>query len=108
MNSDVAGRTINGASVANASMTNDVCTAFCFGKGFAYAGTEYSTECYCGSSLATGGVETDASQCSAACAGNSSQPCGGGNRLTLYKTDKATGPSVNPGVGDWVSMGCYT
>lgn len=107
MNSDV-GRTLNGAATANAEMTNEMCTSFCFGKGFPYAGTEYYTECFCGDTLATGGTEVDASDCAAACGGNSAQPCGGGNRLTIYKTDQVSGPSVNPGVGDWVSMGCYT
>lgn len=89
-------------------MTNTFCTQFCFGKGFPYAGTEYATECYCGDKIATGGVEKPASDCSAACGGNSTEPCGAANRLTLYKTDKITGPSENPGPGNWASWGCYT
>lgn len=89
-------------------MTNAMCTQFCFGKGFPYAGTEYSTECYCGDKIATGGDQKPAADCSASCGGNAAEPCGAGNRLTLYKTDKITGPSETPAVGNWLSMGCYS
>lgn len=106
-NRDV-GRTINAANTADAQMTTQKCTQFCFTKGFPYAGTEYTSECYCGSQLATGGVKAPATDCSMACGGNATQPCGGGSRLSLWKTSKITAPSVNPGVDGWVSMGCYS
>ncbi|GAB0136237.1 hypothetical protein EsDP_00004548 [Epichloe bromicola] len=102
------GRTINGADTADGQMTTQKCTQFCFTKGFPYAGTEYTSECYCGSQLASGGVKAPATDCSMACGGNATQPCGGGSRLTLWKTSKITAPSVNPGVDGWVSMGCYS
>ncbi|GAO13928.1 hypothetical protein UVI_02034850 [Ustilaginoidea virens] len=89
-------------------MTNQKCTQFCFAKGLPYAGTEYSSQCFCGSQLATGGVEAAAADCSMACGGNGTQPCGGPNRLTLWKSSQVTGPSVNPGTGNWTSIGCYS
>ncbi|QUC17769.1 uncharacterized protein UV8b_02010 [Ustilaginoidea virens] len=102
------GRTINQADTADAQMTNQKCTQFCFAKGLPYAGTEYSSQCFCGSQLATGGVEAAAADCSMACGGNGTQPCGGPNRLTLWKSSQVTGPSVNPGTGNWTSIGCYS
>ena len=41
-------------------------------------------ECWCGDSLSSTGVEASAeTQCSMKCLGNSSELCGGMNRLTL-------------------------
>lgn len=86
-------------------MTNEACMDFCFDGGYVYAGTEYHDECWCGQKLAKGAVKVDASDCNTPCDGDEDQPCGGGDRLTLYKT---TGPVQNPGIGKWKSQGCYT
>ncbi|UNI14601.1 (Methyl)glyoxal oxidase [Purpureocillium takamizusanense] len=102
------GRTINGAATADATMTNAKCVQFCYAKGFPYAGTEYNTECYCGDKLATGGVKAAEGDCSTPCGGDATQPCGGQGRLTLYFTSMIQGPVVNPGVDEWVSIGCYS
>lgn len=89
-------------------MSNDACTTYCYNKGFSYAGTEYYNECYCGNALAKDGVLANEADCSTPCSGNATQPCGGPNRLSLYQTSLIMGPSVNPGVGDWSSIGCYS
>ncbi|OBR15647.1 WSC domain-containing protein [Colletotrichum higginsianum IMI 349063] len=102
------GRTINEAATGNAQMTNEACTEYCFNKGFAYAGTEWYNECYCGNTLAKGGILANEADCTTPCSGNAAQPCGGPNRLSLYQTSLVVGPSVNPGVGDWSSIGCYS
>lgn len=103
--SDV-GRTISKASAGSDDMTNEVCTTFCFDQGYAYAGTEWHRECFCGQKLAAGGVKAeDQDDCNTPCAGNQTQACGGSNRLTLYK---AKGPVQNPGFGDWEARGCYS
>jgi hypothetical protein len=97
--------------MADAQMTNQMCVNFCFGKGYPYAGTEYHTECFCGDKLAPGGVKTLEADCSTPCGGGATEPCGGPNRLTLYKTnliEEPADPVVNPGVDGWVSWGCYT
>ncbi|GKT55210.1 wsc domain-containing protein [Colletotrichum tofieldiae] len=101
------GRTISDGATASGQMTNDVCTNYCYNKGFSYAGTEWYNECYCGNALAKGGVLANEADCTTPCSGNATQPCGGPNRLSLYKTSLIVGPSVNPGVGDWSSIGCY-
>lgn len=33
-----------------------VCTAFCSGRGFEYAGIEYGRECWCGAGFSNGGT----------------------------------------------------
>ncbi|PHH91458.1 hypothetical protein CDD83_359 [Cordyceps sp. RAO-2017] len=102
------GRTLDGPSTADANMTNEKCASFCFSKGYPYAGSEYHAECYCGSKLAPGGVKAAEKDCSDTCGGDASQPCGGAKRLTLYQTSQVSGPSVNPGVNGWASIGCYS
>ncbi|RFU73805.1 wsc domain-containing, partial [Trichoderma arundinaceum] len=106
-NSDV-GRTIGAASITDDAMTNQECADYCFGLNFPYAGTEYYTQCYCGSSLATGGTNATATDCNTPCGGNATEACGGPNRLTLYKSASVTGPQVNPGPNGWKSQGCYS
>jgi hypothetical protein len=39
------GRSLNDAVLIDATLTNQKCTAFCFSKGFKYAGSEYYQEC---------------------------------------------------------------
>ena len=103
------GRTINGASyIDNTKMTQEACVTYCDGKGYAYAGVEYSTECFCGNTLASGSAVAPAADCGNACSGDATEACGGGNRLTLFYNPNAktpAGPSVNPGPPGWTSLG---
>lgn len=86
-------------------MTEQACAIFCDTAGFKYAGVEYSQECFCSNTL-TAAVATEAS-CSMTCSGDPDQLCGGPNRLNIFETAAVTGPQVNPGPGNWGSMGCY-
>lgn len=82
------GRALTGASFTDANnMTPNVCASYCGGKGFKYAGIEWSQECYCGNSLVNGASTNtvSADQCSNACKGNSFMTCGGPQRLTLLQ-----------------------
>ncbi|KAJ9157373.1 Glyoxal oxidase-like protein [Pleurostoma richardsiae] len=102
------GRTINAATYGdNVNMTGANCVNYCSSKGYQYAGTEYYDECYCGSSLATGGVLASEADCNTPCTGNASEPCGGPNRLTLYYSSTPVGPKPNPGVNNFTYIGCY-
>lgn len=78
-----AGRALSSASYANKTNTPAQCAAFCSAKGFQYSGTEYGSECYCGSSITT--AQVDDTQCNMPCAGDSQQLCGAGSRLSVYK-----------------------
>ncbi|KAG9658955.1 WSC domain protein, partial [Aureobasidium melanogenum] len=84
----VSSRTLNGSTYMSSDMTVESCLSYCKGKGLNYAGLEYATQCYCGSSLPaalepTAGV---LGNCFSPCAGNSSQYCGGASRLSIYYT----------------------
>ncbi|KAI3536302.1 hypothetical protein CSPX01_10931 [Colletotrichum filicis] len=65
-------------------MTAEKCASFC--QGYSYFGLEYSRECYCGNTV--GGFMASEKDCGHVCVGDSSQWCGGGDRLSLY--------SINP------------
>ncbi|ADV23630.1 glucan endo-1,3-alpha-glucosidase agn1 [Cryptococcus gattii Ru294] len=77
-------RTLNGSKKISSSMTASVCNSYCSGLGYAYAGTEYYDECYCGNTLDSSKA-ADNSQCQYACAGDSSQKCGGVTRIGVYQ-----------------------
>ncbi|KAI0843136.1 putative glyoxal oxidase [Hypoxylon sp. FL0890] len=103
------GRTIDAAATTSDNMTLEACIEFCDDKGFSYAGAEYHDECYCGSKLATGAEEaTDSTECSTSCSGNTTEACGGPNRLTLFFNPYATGPQPNVGIANWTHIGCYS
>ncbi|KAG8845972.1 hypothetical protein FRB96_002198 [Tulasnella sp. 330] len=95
---DQNARTLAGPTYTDAAMTPALCQQKC--AGYAYAGTEYQTQCFCGNSMT---VSTPSTGCSLTCGGDSSQICGGGWALNVYKTS-ATAP---PTTSAWTSMGCY-
>jgi hypothetical protein len=106
---DVPGRTLTGLSYADGTNnTIENCITSCTNAGFPYAGTEYSSQCFCGRDLAAGaGPAPAASDCNMACTGAATEPCGGPSRLSLFHTTDALGPQPNPGVNGFVYMGCY-
>ncbi|KAF9881256.1 wsc domain containing protein [Colletotrichum karsti] len=77
------GRALGLKSTASDKMSNDVCADFC--SGYTYFGTEYSGECYCGNTLPDTSLVAPNSDCNMVCSGNSTQFCGSGNRLSVYK-----------------------
>src|SRR5271170_7390592 len=103
----VGARTLTGATYNGNGMTDEACVSFCDGKTFAYAGTEYAGQCYCGNSLASTGTAAAATDCNMACTGNSSEACGGPNRLNIFysasRAAAAAGPFTNPGPPGWQS-----
>jgi WSC domain len=106
----VGSRTLNAATYNGNTVTDEACVAFCDGKSYSYAGTEYSGQCYCDNEILSPGALAAAGDCNMACTGNSSEACGGSNRLTLFYSGvnrTVTGPVVNPGPPGWKSLGCY-
>ncbi|KAG8989253.1 hypothetical protein FRB94_008042 [Tulasnella sp. JGI-2019a] len=124
-------RTLSSYSTTSASMTNALCESTCFGMGYTYAGTEYSDECYCGNSLASGTLDATDSDCNGPCAGDSTTKCGGSYRLSVYKSGgttttsksttsttttkattststKATSTTTATGSAGTAYVGCYT
>ena len=80
---DPNNRTLKGPSSSSDSQSVELCAATC--KGYAYFGVEYFRECYCGNTVSPSGVPAAASQCDAACSGDSGEICGGASRLNLYQ-----------------------
>ncbi len=72
------------ADVDSASLTPAKCISACKAQGFAYAGTEFGGECYCGTFLAKDSSKTADSECNVPCRGDGSQSCGGPKRLNVY------------------------
>ncbi|KAJ8111688.1 hypothetical protein OPT61_g5771 [Boeremia exigua] len=110
----VGQRTLQGASFADGSQDAEECIAFCDDAGYSVAGTEYSSECYCGNAIAdTGGPAPNGEGCNMACSGAPGEACGGPNRLSVYERT-ATPPAPSAPVVDdgsayiWVALGCYS
>ncbi|KAH8661593.1 WSC domain-containing protein [Tricladium varicosporioides] len=69
-------------------MTVEKCAAICAATPYTFMGVEYGGECYCGLQPQfnkSGSVAVPDTQCSILCAGNSTEYCGAGNRLDLYR-----------------------
>ena len=119
-------RALSSSTFAEDTMTLEACAAFC--NGYVYFGAEYARECYCGNSFNTGSVPAPATDCNFPCAGNSSELCGAGNRLSVYSSDgkiqpslslsssssaptpTSTGPAPPPPTGlpaGWTYQGCW-
>jgi hypothetical protein len=58
------------------------CIQACFNNGYQYAGTQNATECWCGNSYGSHGVDTNG--CKMPCAGNTAEICGGPGRNSVY------------------------
>lgn len=80
---DRQARDLPEASFQAADMTADGCQAYCREKGFAYAGTQYGSQCFCGNSFGQYGSLPESS-CNAGCAGNAKEQCGGTWANSVY------------------------
>lgn len=133
-----AGRALTGFAnpIPGNTVTVEACAKGC--AQFTYFGVEYSGECYCGNTLAQGsalvaGNTPAVTQCDMTCNGNSTEFCGGPNRLNMYQkagtsvtsTISATGstamtssisstsaapagPIAVQTVGDYAFQGCFS
>ncbi|KAK1462132.1 WSC domain-containing protein [Colletotrichum melonis] len=87
------------------AMTEESCVAFCSSKGYSVAGVEYSSECYCDYQLASTSQKEPEVDCNMPCSGDSSEACGGSDRLSVFTNGVAV-PVINPGPLGWSSLGC--
>ncbi|KAF3097148.1 hypothetical protein TWF706_007400 [Orbilia oligospora] len=102
-------------SSTDSAMTIQKCLQLA--SGFKYAAVQYHNECFWGNVLKSSSVPAASGDCNAACAGDSSQICGGGNRLSLYtngdyhepqEPTEPDLPSVHEGNDAWSLVGCRT
>jgi len=83
------GRILNHQQADNQELTQQSCVKACASAGYTIAGMEYSVQCFCDNAIYNGGVLAAVqSDCNDPCSGDSSEICGGGNRLTLYSKGK--------------------
>ena len=68
-------------------MTAPLCLDFCStnGNAYAYAGLEYSRECWCANELSVLSKRLPDSYCNQTCDGAPDLACGGSLKLTVYK-----------------------
>ncbi|KZM24763.1 uncharacterized protein EKO05_0003450 [Ascochyta rabiei] len=93
------------AELKDDEMTVEKCAAFC--NPYKFFGLEYGRECYCGNVQNANSISTTASDCNMPCNGDSTQTCGAGQRLSLYKT-VGWSPPINPAVDGYDYFGCYS
>ncbi|KAK0392393.1 hypothetical protein NLU13_1888 [Sarocladium strictum] len=99
-------RALAEGSSASGNMTNELCAVDC--AAYRYFGTQFSTECFCGSFIHPSATSAPLDDCSMPCGGNTSEFCGGPNRLELYmNTDIVGGEPEQPAAaGEFIYQGC--
>lgn len=98
---NVTVRTLDGSNTSDDDMTVEACVSYCSEAGYSYAGLEYSTQCYCGDSIAAGNdpIQGVVGGCLFACGGNSTQMCGGSDALSVYHNCEGSSTCTNADIG---------
>ena len=114
------GRLLRTSGYDNSSNTNGLCQTVAQAGKAIFAGTEYMSECWFGSTPPPSSYEADDSFCAYACAGDGTQVCGGvGSYLSVYYdasrytpstgTQQTTsGPITVNQTGNYNYIGCYS
>lgn len=108
---ETGARTLSFQAPDSETLTPQSCASTCNSAGYIVSGTEYSTQCFCGNGVENNATQAPASDCNMACAGDSSQFCGAGNRLSIVSKGPPVAilpPAPIPQVGNWTYQGCYT
>jgi len=74
-------RDLDGIRQNDSGLTSARCIEICRGRGFAYAGTQNGTQCYCGRDYGRHGTATN---CTTPCGGNAKETCGGWWANSIY------------------------
>ena len=96
------------------TLTVESCVQTCIDLGYSIAGMEYSTQCFCGNYIFDGGyLASQDTDCAMTCGGNSSEICGGPNRMSIYANGTITtyaAPTAQKTnlPGKWQYQGCLT
>ncbi|KKA29005.1 hypothetical protein TD95_004681 [Thielaviopsis punctulata] len=81
-------RVLTGSFYYDEAMTLEMCATDC--SLYEYFGVEYGTQCYCGTSVSNTSAIMPPTSCTMTCGGNSSETCGGSDRISLYKNTNMT------------------
>ena len=69
----------------NANLTVEACVWSCYQLGYLVSGLELHVQCFCGNDISNGGALTPWDfDCNKPCGGNSTEICGGDNKLSIY------------------------
>ncbi|KDB24568.1 hypothetical protein H109_03536 [Trichophyton interdigitale MR816] len=98
-------RALTSAVFVNENMTVATCSGLC--KGYQFFGLEYGTECYCGDTRSNSSMQAPESECNQPCGGDSSETCGAGHRIAIYKDNKWV-PITSPQIPGYNYTGCYS
>ena len=79
---DAPTRDLNGHNEVGPAMTGAVCAGICGQRGFQFAGTQYTNQCFCGNSY---GQYGSTNPCNTPCAGNPNETCGGAYANSVYQ-----------------------
>ncbi|KAK4226037.1 hypothetical protein QBC38DRAFT_529662 [Podospora fimiseda] len=77
-------RADNTQDASSSGMTVEKCVKYAQDNHWRYAGVQFGIECYIGNTL-RGAEDAPQRDCNMACAGNSQQLCGSGNRIQVYE-----------------------
>lgn len=106
------GRILVSQTIADNNMTIEECVTDCQQEGYSIAGLEYSTQCNCGNAIINGGYLGKDSDCAMTCGGNSSEICGGPNRMSIYSSSSNFSTYAPPSAKNtslptgWSYQGC--
>ena len=104
---DNGNRVLNGYSWSSSQMTVEQCISSCGSRGYAYAGAQDGSQCYCGSGLYFAAGQGNA--CNDACSGNSAETCGGYFANDVYTTmAEATPASLASGTAYTVKVSGFS
>ncbi|KFY34113.1 hypothetical protein V494_07045 [Pseudogymnoascus sp. VKM F-4513 (FW-928)] len=79
------GRIMNGPQADVNTMTIESCIATCVAAGYAIAGLQYSSQCFCDNMLKnSAALAASDALCATPCAGSSVEICGGGDLDSIY------------------------
>ena len=86
-------------------MTVENCQAECLSLGYAFAGVEYGSECWCDSALQNdaGPAPDGEAKCTMPCNGDAQQMCGGPDRLNIYQNTAISTPTSSPSASSTVT-----
>ena len=71
---------------SNSTNTPKLCGERCSDKGYSFAGTQSSNQCWCGDLAPPQEKFAPAAECNSPCSGDNNQMCGGAWRMSVYKT----------------------
>ncbi|KAI5193666.1 hypothetical protein E4T39_08850 [Aureobasidium subglaciale] len=104
---DSGARVLPKSAYSNSSNTPALCATACRTLGYAYSGTEWSSECWCGKTAPTNAASS-ISVCNSKCAGDSTLKCGGGSLISVVLDTLAIPFVARAGYGNYTLQSCYS